>query len=109
MSVVSGRKYAGMIRETPAGVHAMRLDGPTDTILIVWTDHLDGRHTIEYTKQDLISATDLMGEAIKSKDRPSGQARVEIDAAGGPIYLRWTAGSRVLHSDRAAPTALAQH
>jgi hypothetical protein len=95
-----------MIRETPAGVHAMRLDGSTDTILIVWTDQPDGRRTIEYTKQDLISATDLMGEAIKSKDRPSGQARVEIDAAGGPIYLRWTAGSRaVLHSDKRAPTA----
>jgi hypothetical protein len=110
MGVVSGRQYAGMIRETPTGVHAMRLDGPTDTILIVWTDQSDGRHTIEYTKQDLISATDLMGETSKSKDRPSGQARIEIDAAGGPIYLRWTAGSRgVLHSDGAAPTALAQH
>jgi hypothetical protein len=106
MDVVSGRQYAGMIRETPAGIHAMRLDGSTDTILVVWTDQPDGRRTIEYTKQDLISATDLMGEAIKSKDRPSGQARVEIDAAGGPIYLRWTAGSRaMLHSDKRAPTA----
>jgi hypothetical protein len=94
MGAVGGRKYAGMLRETPAGIHAMRFDGATDTIMIVWTDQPDGRRTIEYPKRDLISATDLMGEAIKSKNGPSGQARVEIDAIGGPIYLLWTTGPR---------------
>jgi hypothetical protein len=89
-----GRKYAGMIQETPAGIHAMRLDGSTDTIFIVWTDRPGERRAIEYAKHDLISATDFMGNAVKSKDRPSGQARVEIDDASGPIYLRWPAGSR---------------
>ena len=93
MGVVSNRKYAGVVRETPAGIHAMRLDGPTDTVLIVWTSQPDGRRTIEYTKQNLISATGLTGEAIQSKSR-SGQARIEIDAASGPIYLRWSTGSR---------------
>ena len=33
MGVVSGRKHAGMLLETPAGIHAMRMDGATDTIL----------------------------------------------------------------------------
>jgi hypothetical protein len=94
MDAVSGRKYAGMIQETPVGIHAMRLDGPTDTIFIVWTDRPGDRRTIEYAKHDLMSATDLMGNAVKSKNRPSGQARVEIDDAAGPIYLRWPAGSR---------------
>jgi hypothetical protein len=94
MGVVSNRKYAGVVRETPAGIHAMRLDGPTDTVLIVWTSQPDGRRTIEYTKHNLISATGLTGEAIQSKSR-SGQARIEIDAASGPIYLRWSTGSRV--------------
>ena len=94
MSVVSDHKYAGVVRETPAGVHAMRLDGPTDTVMIVWTSQPDGRRTIEYTKQDLISATDLTGEAIQSKNKRSGQARAEIDAGSGPMYLRWSTGSR---------------
>jgi hypothetical protein len=94
MGVISGRKYAGMIREVPPGIHAMRLDGPMDTVLIVWTSQPDGRRTIEYTKQDLISVSDLMGAAIRFKNRPSGQARIEIDAASGPIYLRWSTGSR---------------
>ena len=91
MSVVSGRKYAGMILETPEGIHAMRMDGATDTILIVWTDQPDGRRKIEYPIRNLISATDLMGEGVKSKDGHSGQRRVEIDGAAGPIYLLWSA------------------
>jgi hypothetical protein len=102
---VRGRKYVGMIQEAPAGIHAMRLDGSMDTIFIVWTDRPGDRRTIEYAKHDLMSATDLMGNAVKSKDRPSGQARVEIDDAAGPIYLRWPAGSRgMLHPDPALPS-----
>ena len=94
MSIVSGRKYAGMIPETPEGIHAMRMDGSTDTLLIVWSDQLDGRRRIEYPMHDLISATDLMGQAVKSKDGHSGQARMEIDGAAGPIYLLWRPGQR---------------
>jgi hypothetical protein len=94
MSVVSGRKYGGMIAETPEGIHAMRMDGSTDTILIVWTDQPDGRRKIEYPIHNLISATDLMGQAVKSKDGHNGQARVEIDGAGGPIYLLWNSAGR---------------
>jgi hypothetical protein len=93
MRVAGDRKYVGMIQETPAGIHAMRLDGSTDTVLVVWTDQPDGRRTVEYPKHNLISATDLMGQAVKSKDRPSGHAQVEIDGAAGPIYLLWTSGS----------------
>ena len=92
-----------MIREMPPGVHAMRLDGPTDTVLIVWTSQPDGRRTIEYTKRDLIAATDLTGEAIRFKNKSSGQARVEIDAASGPIYLRWSTGSRSQLHPKPAP------
>lgn len=61
--ILSGRKYAGMIAETPSGIHAMRLDGSADTILILWTDGSGGRRTVEYPKRDLISASDLMGRA----------------------------------------------
>jgi hypothetical protein len=94
MAAATGRKYAGMIQETPVGIHAMRLDGPTDTILIVWTDQPVVRRTVEFAKHDLISAIDLMGNPIKSKDRPDGQAQVEIDDTSGPIYLLWSAKPR---------------
>ncbi len=89
MGVVSGRKYAGMLLETPAGIHAMRMDGATDTILILWTDQPDGHRTIEYPTRNLISLTGLMGQPVKAKDLHSGQARLEIEEASGPVYLRW--------------------
>jgi hypothetical protein len=94
MDAISRRKYAGMISETPAGVHAIRLDGSTDTVLIVWSDQTGSHRKVEYSKRDLISVTGLMGQAIKTKDRPSGHAQVEVDEISGPIYLRWGVGSR---------------
>jgi hypothetical protein len=104
MSVISGRKYAGMIPETPEGIHAMRMDSSADTMLIVWTDQMDGRRRIEYPMRNLISATDVMGQALKSKDGHSGHAEVEIDGTAGPIYLLWRSGSRAgLHPDPTLP------
>jgi hypothetical protein len=93
MDLVGRHRYAGMADETPPGLHAMRWEGSTDTILVVWSDQPGGRRTIEYRKRGLISSTDMTGQAVKSKDLPSGEAQVQIDDATGPIYLHWTAAS----------------
>jgi hypothetical protein len=107
MSAVRGRKYVGMVQETPAGIHAMRMDGWTDTLFIVWSDRPGNRRKVEYAKHGLLSATDLMGKAVKSKGTSSGLERVEIDEAAGPIYLLWTAESRgILHPDPAVQLSL---
>ena len=87
LGAVRGRKYAGMIQETPAGMHAMRLDGAADRLFVVWSGQAGSKRKVEYAKQDLLSATDLMGRAVPSKDRASGEAQVEIDKDAGPIYL----------------------
>jgi hypothetical protein len=84
------RRYAGMMQETPAGVHCMRFDGAGDTVLIVWNDRAGERSWVEYPRQNLISATDTMGQAAKFKERSSGIARVELDDAIGPLYLCWS-------------------
>ena len=94
MDAVSGRKYAGMIGETPAGIHAMRWDGSTDTVIIVWSDQAGSRRKIEFSKRDSTAVTGLMGLAIKTKDGPAGQAQAEIDDASGPIYLHWNVEPR---------------
>jgi hypothetical protein len=109
MGAISGRKYAGMIQETPAGIHAMRFDGSTDTLLIVWTDQSCGRRTVEYKQHDLISANDLMGKTIKSKDKPGGQMRVELDDAVGLLYLLWSKESHgALNPGPAVPSTPTQ-
>ncbi len=89
LDATRGRRYTGMIQEVPENIHAMRFDGLTDSLLIVWTDQPRGRRMIEYGTRGLISSTTFMGDALKSKDRQSGQSHVEIDAATGPIYLVW--------------------
>ena len=94
MTAVRGRKYVGMIQERPTDIHAMRFDGPADTLFIVWADQPRNHQKVEYPKQGLLSASGLMGKEVKSKARRSGKAQIEIDDTTGPIYLRWTAGSR---------------
>jgi hypothetical protein len=83
------RKYAGMVQGTPAGVHAMRFDGSSDTLLIVWTDRVGGRTVVQYPRQNAISATDIMGKAVKNKERKSGMAEVGVEEAAGPVYIRF--------------------
>ena len=93
MGLIGGHSYAGMAGEMPPGLHAMRWDGSTDTILIVWSDQPGARRTVAYTKRGLISAIDITGQAIKSKDLPSDETQVQIEDTTGPIYLRWKAAS----------------
>lgn len=88
MGLARTRRFAGMLGDTPPGIHAMRFDGPADALWIVWTDRPTGRSAIEYATHDLISATGLAGNAVQAKDR-SGRAHLEIDAAAGPVYLLW--------------------
>ena len=83
---VRTRKIAGMAVPVPAGIHALRLDGPADTLWIVWTDQPKGRRKITFAKAGLLSATDLWGKLVKLKDS-SGLAQVELDEAAGPVYL----------------------
>jgi hypothetical protein len=82
LRILAAGTYAGMVQETPFGIHAMRVDGPKDTTLIVWTDQPHGHRTIESSKQNLISATNLSGDPVKNK--------LEIDEPSGPIYLTWS-------------------
>jgi hypothetical protein len=89
MAAVKGRQYAGMIGRAPSGLHAMRFDGPTDALFIVWNDVAGKRRTIEYATDNLVSVTGLMGSPMESKQANSGTAQMEIDEASGPIYLVW--------------------
>jgi hypothetical protein len=90
MDAVKGRQFAGLLLETPVGVHAMRLEGSADTVLIVWADRPDARRKLEVARRDLISATDVIGRAVKAKEQSAGIVVVELDDTNGPVYLRWS-------------------
>jgi hypothetical protein len=96
MEAVKNRTFAGMVRDTPAGIHAMRLVGPTDTVMIVWSDRPGVTQTVAAARAGLRSITSLNGEVVKTKEKPSGFARWVLQDTSGPLYLRWDRAAREL-------------
>ena len=82
----ASRKFAGMVRDKPAGIHAMRLDGTSDSIFIVWSTEVDDRIPVRVPKGSLLSATNMLGEPVNAKNKGS-DAEVTVSEASGPVYL----------------------
>jgi hypothetical protein len=82
-TLAATRKYAGML-QTPAGIHAMRFEGAEETTLIVWTDQPEGRRRVEFSRENLLSVNDVLGNTVKPKN-----GRVDLDSAAGPVYLNY--------------------
>lgn len=80
------RTFAGMVRDVPDGVHAMRLDGPADRIFVVWNEQPDARISVRLPTGGSISATNLFGEPLKVKKN-----EIPLAETDGPIYLEFTA------------------
>jgi hypothetical protein len=89
MEAVKNRTFTGMVRDTPAGIHAMRLVGPTDTVMIVWADRPEVTQTMAAAKAGLRSIATVNGEVVKTKEKPSGFAQWVLEDTSGPVYLRW--------------------
>jgi hypothetical protein len=83
--------YRGMVQDVPDGVHAMRLDGSADRVFVVWSEQPDSRITVRVSTEGLVSATSLMGEALKVKKSGHGEAEIALAETGGPVYIKFTA------------------
>jgi len=88
MDAAKGRTFVGMVRETPAGIHAMRLDGATDTVMVIWSDR-PRQQTVATSKPGMLSATTQMGEVLKTKEKPPRFVQWVLQDTLGPVYLRW--------------------
>ena len=89
MATVKGREYSGMAQHTPSGIYAMRFDRPSDVLFVVWSELNGKRRTIQYTRENLLSVTGLMGNSLEKKTDGAAGPRIEIDAESGPVYLVW--------------------
>jgi hypothetical protein len=89
MEAVKNRTFMGMVRDTPAGIHAMRLVGPTDTVMIVWSDRPGVTQTMAAATAGLRSIASLNGAVVKTKEKPSGFPQWVQQDTSGPVYLRW--------------------
>jgi len=90
MRTAKSRTFAGWVRDTPPGTHAMRFDGATDTVVIVWSDKPGAQQSVSASKAGLLSATSLTGEPLKTKEKPLGFVQWVLKDSAGPVYLRWT-------------------
>ena len=82
LRLAAGRTFAGMVRDLPDGVHAMRLDGAADRVFVMWNEQPDARMTLRLPVAGLVSATNLLGEPLRVKKNEIPLAEVD-----GPIYL----------------------
>jgi hypothetical protein len=86
MHLASDHTFAGLVQAVPDGVHAMRVDGGTNRIFVVWTEQPDARIMVRLPAGGVISATNLVGEPVQVKKNEIALAEVD-----GPIYLEFSA------------------
>jgi hypothetical protein len=83
-------------------MHAMRFDGQTDVLFIVWNDRAGKRQAVRYTTANLVSVTSFMGNTVELKTDGSREMQMAIDEASGPIYLLWKRPAASAHDGAAA-------
>jgi hypothetical protein len=93
MNSAKTRTFAGMLSALPSGLHAMRFNGAEDELLVIWTDDPEHDRTVEFNPRDLISVTDIIGRAVKTKSEARDYLRLRVSEHAGPIYLLLKTGS----------------
>jgi Cellulase (glycosyl hydrolase family 5) len=85
--------FAGMVQEVPDGVHAMRLDASADQLFAVWSEQPDSRITVRFPTEGFISATNLMGDPLKPRNRGHGETEIALPEVDGPVYVKFRAAA----------------
>jgi Cellulase (glycosyl hydrolase family 5) len=75
--------YSGLIRDVPYSMHAVRLDGASDVLFIVWNDDTKMRPRVRLSSDGLLSVRNVLGEPIVSE-----RDELFLDEGMGPIYVR---------------------
>jgi hypothetical protein len=81
------RTFAGFVADVPDGCHAMRLDGRSDRVFVVWNDQPDASLKVRFPARRLANATNLEGEALKTGAGKDGNAEITLPETDGPVYL----------------------
>ena len=80
--VAQNHTNAGLIRDVPYGLNAMRLDGPDDVVFVIWIENAEMQPQIRVSGDEL-SVTNLFGELIGKQD-----SQITLQATERPIYVR---------------------
>jgi hypothetical protein len=78
--VARGRTFGGFLSVVPSSLHAMRLDGRTDRVVVLWSDAPGA--VVNVAVPGVTAVTDVFGAAL-------GLANVTVREANGPVYLTY--------------------
>lgn len=83
-----GRRYVGLVKEVPPNVHAMRWDGPQDTVFAVWTD--SAAVPLKLNLPPAATATSWTGQALAPTTTAGAPAaELQLSEADGPVFVRF--------------------
>jgi hypothetical protein len=82
-SVTRDHRYAGLIRDVPPGVHAVRFDGAEEMMFVVWNEDPDRHPHLRVVPDQVQSMTDLGGEPVAVE-----RGGIALEETRGPVYVR---------------------
>ena len=81
-ALAAGRQYVGVLPMQPTSVYALRLDGPTDVVVALWTRN--GETTVLVPTNT--TAIDLYGQPLTFQ-AGGPRSLLTINSTNGPVYL----------------------
>jgi hypothetical protein len=89
LSKIAGtRRYVGLVRDVPAGVHAMRLDGPDDSVFVLWSES-EASTRMQFSSGQVLSFRDMFGEPMTAASSENDQKEIDLNESIGPVYARF--------------------
>lgn len=87
-AAAQSRRYVGLLKDVPPNVHAMRWDGPQDTMFAVWTD--SASVPLRLNLPPAATVTNWLGQALTPRlAAGSPAAELQLAEADGPVFVRF--------------------
>lgn len=90
-AAANGRSLVDILDTQPTSLHALKLAGPADMLFVLWSDAPQGRVNVVIPAGEEIRATDFLGTPLlMSRDPVTGDYRLVVAEATGPVYVHLT-------------------
>jgi hypothetical protein len=96
-TVATNRILVGSLATQPSNLHALRLDGPANTVIIVWLDLPAKQASMGFPLA--ATAADMYGNAL-SLPVSNGRSIVTVSEAAGPVYVTVPGASNAIDDVR---------
>ncbi len=89
-NAAKNRVKRGMIDQLPPGIHAVRMDGASDRVIVIWNTEPTYNVPVTFTASGLTAITDMLGQSLPMQIDGQNRASVTLNEAAGPVYLHYS-------------------